>query len=80
MGGFMARMTRLVLDRETAQRVRNAARRVKALGLSKTRMVREIGRSRQNVTGMLNRTVSSPGTLSLIEGLLDEVEAGRVVV
>ena len=80
MGGFMARMTRLVLDRETAQRVRNAARRVKVLGLSKTWMAREIGRSRQNVTGMLNKTVSSPGTLSLIEGLLDEVEAGRVVV
>ena len=76
----MARMTRLVLDRETAQRVLNATRRVKALGLSKTWMAREIGRSRQNVTGMLNRTLSSPGTLSLIEGLLDEVEAGRVVV
>ena len=73
-------MARLVLDRETAQRVRNAARRVKVLGLSKTWMAREIRRSRQNVTGMLNRTVSSPGTLSLIEGLLDEVEAGRVVV
>ena len=73
-------MARLVLDKETSIRVRRVARRVKALGLSKTWMAREIGRSRQNVTGMLNRTVSSPGTLALIEGLLDEVEAGRVVV
>ena len=77
MGGFMAR---LVLDRETAQRVGKAGRRVRRLGLSKTWMAGEISRSRQNVTGVLNKTVSSPGTLSLIEELLDEVEAGRVAV
>ncbi len=73
-------MARLVLDRETAQRVGKAVRRVRRLGLSKTWLAGEISRSRQNVTGVLNKTVSSPGTLSLIEDLLDEVEARRVVV
>ena len=73
-------MARLVLDRETSDRVRRAARRVKALGLSKTWMAGQISRSRQNVTEVLNRKKTSPGTLSLIEGLLDEVEAGRVTV
>ena len=71
-------MARLVLDRETFHRVCRAARRVKALGLSKTWMAGQISRSRQNVTEVLNRKKTSPGTLSLIEGLLDDVEAGRV--
>ncbi len=70
-------MARLVLDRETAQRVRRAARRVHRLGLSKTWMAEQIGRSRQNVSEVLNKTASSPGTLALIEDLLDALEAGR---
>ncbi len=77
MGGFMAT---LVLDLEVEVRVVRAVERVVRLGLSKTWIAEEIGRSRQNVSEVLNKTTSSPGTLALIEDLLDKVEAGRVVV
>lgn len=73
-------MATLVLDAEVEARVDRAARRVRRLGLSKTWMAGQVGRSRQNVTEVLNKTASSPGTLTLIEGLLDAVEAGRVTV
>ena len=73
-------MAKLVLELEVEVRVVRAVERVACLGLSKTWIAEKIGRSRQNVSEVLNKTASSPGTLTLIEGLLDEVEAGRVVV
>ncbi len=73
-------MATLILDPEVETRVDRAVERVDRLGLSKTWIAEEIHRSRQNVSEVLNKTASSPGTLTLIEGLLDDVEAGRVVV
>ncbi len=73
-------MATLVLDSEVEARVDRAALRVVEIGVSRTWIAERISRSRQNVTEVVNKTTSSPGTLSLIEGLLDEVEAGRVVV
>ena len=73
-------MATLVLELEVEVRVVRAVERVNRLGLSKTLIAEEIGRSRQNVSEVLNKTTSSPGTLALIEALLDEVEAGRGVV
>ncbi len=70
-------MATLVLDPEIGARVDRAVERVDRLGLSKTWIARQIGRSRQNVSEVLNKTASSPGTLGLIEDLLDAVEAGR---
>ncbi len=73
-------MATLVLDAEVAARVDRAARRVEQIGVSRTWIAGRISRSRQNVTEVLNKTTSSPGTLGLIEKLLDDVEAGRVAV
>ena len=73
-------MATLVLDAEVAARVDRAARRVEQIGVSRTWIAGQITRSRQNVTEVLNKTTSSPGTLGLIEKLLDDVEAGRVAV
>jgi hypothetical protein len=72
--GIEDRMARLVLDRATFERVREARARVKALGLSKTWIAAQIGRSRPNVSEVLNATISSPGTLRLIEALLSKLE------
>lgn len=73
-------MATLVLEAEVAARVDRAARRVEQIGVSRTWIAGRISRSRQNVTEVLNKTTSSPGTLGLIEKLLDDVEAGRVAV
>ena len=70
-------MATLVLDPEIGARVDRAVERVDSLGLSKTWIAKQIGRSRQNVSEVLNKTASSPGTLGLIEDLLEAVEAGR---
>ncbi len=72
-------MATLVLDPEVEARVDRVREGVSREGWSKTWIAKEIGRSRQNVSEVLNKTASSPGTLALIERLLDEVEAGRVV-
>lgn len=69
-------MATLILDVEVEARVDRAVAQVEALGLSRTWIAVQIGRSRQNVTEVLNKTTSSPGTLLLIERLLEEVEAG----
>ncbi len=60
-------MARLVLDRETSNRVRRPARRVKVLGLSKIWMAEQISRSRQNVTEVLNRTKTSRFRCDVLE-------------
>ena len=73
-------MATLVLDAEVEARVDRAARRVVEIGVSRTWIAGQISRSRQNVTEVLNKTTSSPGTLVLIEKLLDDVEAGRVAM
>ena len=73
-------MATLVLGAEVAARVDRAARRVEEIGVSRTWIAGRISRSRQNVTEVLNKTTSSPGTLVLIENLLDDVEAGRVAM
>lgn len=73
-------MATLVLDAEVEERVDRAARRVVEIGVSRTWIAGRISRSRQNVTEVLNKTTSSPGTLVLIENLLDDVEAGRVAM
>jgi len=73
-------MATLVLDEEVEARVDRAACRVEQIGVSRTWIAGRISRSRQNVTEVLNKTTSSPGTLVLIENLLDDVEAGRVAM
>ena len=70
-------MPKLLLTAEEAARVARARRRVEELGLSKTGIAEQIGRGRQNVTEVLNGTAWSPGTLGLIEDLLDDAEARR---
>ncbi len=73
-------MATLILDPEVEARVDRAVERADRLDLSKTWIAEQIGRSRQNVSEVLNKTASSPGTLALIERLLDDIETGRVVV
>ena len=68
-------MPELVFSEEETRRVRRLHERVKALGLKKIRIAKQIGRTRQNVTEVLNASLWSPGTLALIEELVARLEA-----
>jgi len=71
-------MPKLQLTDEEARRVAKARARAERLELSKTEIALRIGRTRQNVTEVLNGTAWSPGTLRLIEDLLEGIEAGTI--
>lgn len=72
-------MPKLVFSEDEARRVAAVSERVDALGVSKTWIARQIGRTRQNVTEVLNATLWSPGTLALIEALVTRLEAEETV-
>ena len=60
------------------ERARAARLRAERLGLTKTWMARQVGRRRPHVSAVLHGRTQGPGTLRLIEVLLDQVEAGKV--
>jgi len=72
-------MPKLVFSEDEARRVSAVCERVDALGVSKTWIAAQIGRTRQNVTEVLNATLWSPGTLALIEALVTRLEAEETV-
>lgn len=72
-------MPELVFSEEEARRVRTLHERVKVLGLKKVWIAEQIGRTRQNVTEVLNASLWSPGTLALIEELVVRLETEEVV-
>ena len=59
-------------------RVRAAHARVREQGLTKAWIARRIRRSRPHVSAVLHGRDRGPGTLLLIEALLERVEAGEV--
>lgn len=68
-------MARLVLDRQEQARIARARGRIEEVGLSQTWVAEEIGRARPHVSGLLNGKLWSPGTMQLIEELLDRLES-----